>query len=144
MKTVVPSTYGNLLCTGFPAEPRNLENLEICICFGPGPEIFLFLFFYFFWSRSRNSLESPPLPPPSSVKTWKKQGIYQNTLITSGMLRYRTFSFYIKTIFSKFCVPTILECLSHQPFGATIVLTKTWRMAILTWTKPGDILQFYG
>ncbi len=43
-----------------------------------------------------------------------------------------------------FCAPGILEHLWHLPFGAKIVHTKTWRMSILTWTKSGENLEFYG
>ncbi len=60
------------------------------------------------------------------------------------MLRYTTFQYYIETIFSKFCTPVNLEHLWRLPFGAKIVCNITWRMAFLTWTKPGDNLEFFG
>ncbi len=91
-------------------------------------------------SRSKNSLEFAP----KGVKTWTKQEIEPKTLIKPGMLRYTTFQCYIKSIFSKFCSPAILECPWRLPFRAKIACTKTWRMAILTWTKPGNNLEFYG
>ncbi len=50
-------------------------------------------------------------------------------------------------IFSMFYAPVImviLECLWRLPFGAKIVCTKTWKMTILIWTKPGDNLECYG
>ncbi len=47
-------------------------------------------------------------------------------------------------MFSKFCAPAILEHLWDLPFGAKIVCVKTWRMSFLTWTKPGQNLEFYG
>ncbi len=55
-----------------------------------------------------------------------------------------TFQYYIETFFAKFHAPVILEHLERLPFGGKIVHTKTWRMAILTWTKPGDNMEFYG
>ncbi len=45
------------------------------------------------------------------------------------MLRYTTYQYYVDTIDSEFCVPMILQCLSHLHFGAKIVCTKIWRMA---------------
>ncbi len=60
-----------------------------------------------------------------------------------GNLRYTKFHYYIETIFSMFCIPVNLERLWHLPFGGKIVHTITWRMTFLTWTKPGDNLEFY-
>ncbi len=60
------------------------------------------------------------------------------------MLRYTAFQYYIETISSRFCTPVILEHLWHLPFDAKIVCNITWRMAFLTWTKPGDNLEFFG
>ncbi len=54
------------------------------------------------------------------------------------MLRYTTFQYYI-----EFFTPVILGHLWHLPFGAKIVLNITWKMAFLTWTKPGDNLEFF-
>ncbi len=64
------------------------------------------------------------------------------------MLRYTTFQYfqyYIETKFSKFFTPVILEHLWHHlRFGAKSVHNITWRMAFLTWTKPGDNLECFG
>ncbi len=57
------------------------------------------------------------------------------------MFRYTTFQYYIEIIFSKFCTPAILEHLWRLSFGAKIVRNITWKMAFLTWTKPGDNLE---
>ncbi len=55
-----------------------------------------------------------------------------------------TISVLYWNIFFKSCAPVILEFLWCQPFDVNIVHTKNWRMDILTWTKPGDNLEFYG
>ncbi len=60
------------------------------------------------------------------------------------MLRYTSFQYYIETNFFKFFTPVILEHLWRLPFSAKIICNLTWRMAFLTWTKPGDNLEFYG
>ncbi len=59
------------------------------------------------------------------------------------MLRYKTFQYYIETIFSKFCTPVNLEHPWRLPFGAKIVCI-TWRMVFLTWEKPEDNLECFG
>ncbi len=93
--------------------------------------------FEFYLSKSRNSLV------PTSAKTLTKKNLAENLDKTWNVKIYTIFIFYLR-IFSKFCTPTIVEYLWHLPFGANIVCTKTWRMAILTWTKPGDNLELYG
>ncbi len=57
------------------------------------------------------------------------------------MLTYTIFLYYIETFIFMFCAPVILECHWRLPFGAKIVHTKTWRMAILIWIKPRDIYE---
>ncbi len=42
-----------------------------------------------------------------------------------------------------FCTHVNLEHLWCLPFGAKVIHTITWRMNFLTWTKPGDNLEFY-
>ncbi len=88
---------------------------------------------------SKNSLEFAR----KSAKTWTKQEILQKTWMKPGMLRYITFQYYIDTTFSKFCAPAILEHIWHLHFSTKISHTKTWRMVILTLTKPGVNLIFW-
>ncbi len=82
--------------------------------------------FQFHLSRSRNSLEFAP----KSSKTCTK--------------RYPTYQYYIETFYFKFCIPAILECRWQLLFSAKSACTKTWRIDILTWKKPGDNLEFFG
>ncbi len=93
--------------------------------------------FELYLSRSRNNEEFVP-------KKWENLDITRHFAkkkrIKPGILRYTTFQYYIQAIFSKFCTPAILKHLWCLPFGANIVLTITWRMAFLTWTKPGMLL----
>ncbi len=60
------------------------------------------------------------------------------------MLRNTTFQYYIMTNVSKFFTPVILEHLWRLHFSAKIVCNITWKMAFLTWTKPGDNLEIFG
>ncbi len=54
------------------------------------------------------------------------------------MLRYTKFNF-----FPRFVLLQIYNVFGICRFGAKIVNTMTWRMTFLTWTKPGDNLEFY-
>ncbi len=48
----------------------------------------------------------------------------------------------ISSILMHYWKKTILECSWCLTFSAKIAHTKIWRMAILTWTKPGNNLEF--
>ncbi len=47
-------------------------------------------------------------------------------------------------MFYKLCAPANLECHWCLLFSAKIACIKIWRMAILTWTKPGNNLDLFG
>ncbi len=90
--------------------------------------------FEYYLSRSRNSLK---LIPKGQKNLDKTRNLAENLDKTWNAKIY-------KTIFSKFCTPVIVEHLWRLPFGTKIVRNITWRMAFLTWTKPGDNLELFG
>ncbi len=53
------------------------------------------------------------------------------------------FNIIFSKSFSKFCTFAILECVWCLPFGAKILRTITWRMALLTLAKAGHNLEVY-
>ncbi len=54
----------------------------------------------------------------------------------------------ISILYLDKCFQVLFSCdfehLWRLPFGAKMVRNITWRMAFLTWTKPGDNLEFFG
>ncbi len=62
----------------------------------------------------------------------------------SGIVKIYSISILYWDNVSKFYVYAILECPWCLPFGVKIVHIQIWRMAFLTWTGPGDNLNFYG
>ncbi len=106
--------------SGFPAEPGNLEILILSVQVQKWPGI---------CPQKRENLDKTGNLAENLDKTWNVK-IYKISILY--------WDNFFRVLYSCDFRTSLVSA-----FWCQIVHTITWRMTFLTWTKPGDNLEFY-
>ncbi len=138
---------GTSLCTAKMYRKKPVELTQLCTLFRVPSRTWKIWRFAFYLSRSRNSLECAPQKWEILEKTRKlAENMDWNINIFIFLILFLNINIYITFLYdiwdSSFQV--LCSCEFRKPFGDKIVCTKSCRMAVFTWTKFGDNVEFYG